>query len=249
MDLDKLNQDVDLLEIILSDIKNQLKLPSINNPDNMRLNEIKAKLKICIQNIDFFEDDSMNNRERKNDEFDNKNHDMGVCDSVEDNESNESMGFEHKNLRGLNDDSTGSRKSDFYDSDEEECKDRKEDEQLHRKQKRKESESFRAEDIEIRQKQRLDEPFAFSESLSKVQDVNSLSYSDAATVGGNVSNQMEKDVKVSVATEIKDKANEGSVSENANMFTTENKASAENKVCNVLLYLFLCKFLLHLLLI
>lgn len=93
--MDKIHQNVDLLEKILSDIKNEFKLSSSKNPDNPRLKELKAKFNNCIRNEYLSGEDMMDNAERENDEtmgFETENEDLD-----EEREKDEKTGFENKN--------------------------------------------------------------------------------------------------------------------------------------------------------
>lgn len=93
--MDKLYKNVDLLEKIISDIKNEFKLSSSKNPDNMRLKEMRAKFNLCIRNEYLSGEDMMNKGERENDEtmgFERENEDLD-----EEMEKDETTGFENKN--------------------------------------------------------------------------------------------------------------------------------------------------------
>ena len=85
--MDKLNQDVDLLEKILSDIKNEFKSSSSKNPENPKIKELKAKLKNCIR-------DEYLSGDKDKDESDEKVEN----DSGEASKKNESTEFEKNNV-------------------------------------------------------------------------------------------------------------------------------------------------------
>ena len=92
--MDKIHQNVDLLEIILYDIKNEFKLSSSKNPDNPTLKELKVRFNNCIRNEYLSGDNKMDNEERQNDEkmgFETENEDLD-----EEREKDEKTGFENK---------------------------------------------------------------------------------------------------------------------------------------------------------
>ncbi|PWA42169.1 dnaJ domain-containing protein [Artemisia annua] len=95
LDMDKLYQNVNLLEKILSDINNEFKLSSSKNPDCPRLKEIKAKFNNCIRNEYLSREDMMNKGDSDNDEtmgFERESEDL-----AEEKEEDEKTGFENKN--------------------------------------------------------------------------------------------------------------------------------------------------------
>ncbi|PWA36657.1 dnaJ domain-containing protein [Artemisia annua] len=104
--MDKLSQNVDLLERILSDINSEIKICSSKIPDNPRLKEIKAKFNNCIRNEYLSGQDTMNKEEFENDET------MGFERESKERQNNESTGFEKKNVEKSDDD-------DEKDEDEE----------------------------------------------------------------------------------------------------------------------------------
>ncbi|PWA86086.1 hypothetical protein CTI12_AA142780 [Artemisia annua] len=143
--MDKLSQNVDLLERILSDINSEIKICSSKIPDNPRLKEIKAKFNNCIRN----EYLSAQDKEDLNDEKD----------------EDEETGFEKKNVEKsdddvddfsnvhLSDDDLGANDSGHGSQSKDEEIKAKEDKELHHMRKRKQSEN----ELDRRQKRRVEE--------------------------------------------------------------------------------------------
>ena len=93
MYLDKLDQNVDLLEKFLSDIHNEFKKSSSKNLDNMKLKEIKAKFNVCIRNVEM-ENYESTGIEKEDDDLDAEREKYESTRFGR--EDNESMGFENK---------------------------------------------------------------------------------------------------------------------------------------------------------
>lgn len=91
--MDKVDQNVDLLEKILSDIKNEFKKSSVENLDNMRLKEIKAKFNLCIQNVEM-ENFESTGFEKEDDDLDAEKEKYESTSFGR--KDNESSGFENK---------------------------------------------------------------------------------------------------------------------------------------------------------
>ncbi|PWA76916.1 hypothetical protein CTI12_AA175180 [Artemisia annua] len=167
--MDKLSQNVDLLERILSDINNEIKICSSKIPDNLRLKEIKAKFNNCIRNEYLSGQDTMNKEESENDEtmgFEKESEDLN-----EEKDKEEETGFEKKNFEKSDDDGDDFSNVHLSDDDlatndseevfeteqgsqskDEEIK-AKEDKELHHMNKRKQSEN----ELDRRQKRRVEE--------------------------------------------------------------------------------------------
>ncbi|PWA91351.1 hybrid signal transduction histidine kinase M [Artemisia annua] len=194
--MDKLSQNVDLLERILSDINSEITICSSKIPDNPRLKEIKAKFNNCIRNEYLSGQDTMNKEEFENDEtmgFERESQELNE-EKVEDEETrfekkndDDDLGFENSDDDGLgfekknenenkNSDADGfknvskeevneneknnesqSTKEVFETGHGSQSKDEeikaKEDKELDRIQKRKQSEN----ELDRRQKQRVEE--------------------------------------------------------------------------------------------
>ncbi|PWA39874.1 hypothetical protein CTI12_AA567730 [Artemisia annua] len=173
--MDKLSQNVDLLEIILSGINSEIKICSSKLPDNPRLKEIKAKFKNCIRNEYLSGQDTMNKEEFENDEtigFERENDDLGTNDSDDDglgfekkneneNKNSDADGFKNVSKEEVNENEKNNESQSTEEvfetghgspSKDEEIK-AKEDKELDRIQKRKQSEN----ELDRRQKQRVEE--------------------------------------------------------------------------------------------
>ena len=91
--MDKLDQNVDLLEKILSDIQNEFKKSSSKNLDNMSFKEIKPKFNVCIRNVEM-ENYESTGLEKEDDDLDAEREKYESTRFGR--EDNESMGFENK---------------------------------------------------------------------------------------------------------------------------------------------------------
>ncbi|PWA50240.1 dnaJ domain-containing protein [Artemisia annua] len=99
--MDKLSQNVDLLERILSDINSEIKICSSKIPDNPRLKEIKAKFNNCIRNEYLSGQDTMNKEEFENDEtigFERESQDLNEEKKKNENENKNSDADGFKNV-------------------------------------------------------------------------------------------------------------------------------------------------------
>ncbi|PWA82139.1 hypothetical protein CTI12_AA182750 [Artemisia annua] len=174
--MDKLSQNVDLLERILSDINTEIKICSSKIPDNLRLKEIKSKFNNCIRNEylsgqdkEESENDETMGFERENDDddlgFENQDDvDFGSEKKNENenkNSDDDADGFKNVSKEEINE---NEKKNESQSTEEvfetghgsqskgEEIK-AKEDKELHHMQKRKQSEN----ELEKRKKQRQEE--------------------------------------------------------------------------------------------
>ena len=122
LELDKLEQKVDLLDSIVTELEYNFSKLFSEDPDNVRLKDIKAKFNLCIRNIDLYGDVKgkslvvyddgngdylVNNTDIYNDL---KNYDLN-----EKSENDDSTGLENKNFGCWNDDNID---DDYCDDDD-----------------------------------------------------------------------------------------------------------------------------------
>ena len=117
--MDKLEKKVDLLDSIVTELEYDFTTLFSEDPDNLRLKEIKAKFNMCIRNIDLYGDDvkgkslviyddesgkdkdCVRNLDLCVDDVENNGNiynDLQNYDLVEESENDDSIGLENKNL-------------------------------------------------------------------------------------------------------------------------------------------------------